>query len=40
MASVNLEYDWVNTKNVKLNEIVVQGGQLLDKSIKHFESMI
>ena len=39
-ASVNLEYDWANTKNIKLNEIVVRGGQLSDKSIKQVERMI
>ena len=39
-ASVNLEDGWANTKNIELNEIVVWGGQLSDRSIKHVESVI
>ena len=39
-ASMNLEDVWANTKNVELNEIVVRGGQLSDKSIKHVESVV
>ena len=39
-ANMDLEDDWANTKNIELNEIVVRGGQLSYKSIKHVESVI
>ena len=37
---MDLEDDKANTKNIELNEIVVRGGQLSDKSIKHVQSVI
>ena len=39
-ASMDLEDDQASTKNIKLNEIVVRGGQLSYKSIKHVISVI
>ena len=39
-ASMNLEDDKANIKNVELNEIVVWGGQLSYKSIKPVRSVI
>ena len=39
-ASMDLEDDQASTKNIELNEIVVRGGQLSYKSIKHVVSVI
>ena len=39
-ASMDLEDDQASTKNIKLNEIVLRGGQLSYKSIKHVISVI
>ena len=39
-ASIDLEDDQASTKNIKLNEIVVRGGQLSYKSIKHVINVI
>ena len=39
-ASMDLKDDQASTKNIKLNEIVVRGGQLSYKSIKHVISVI
>ena len=40
IASMDLEDDQANTKNIELNEIVVRGGQLSHKSVKHVVSVI
>ena len=39
-TSMDLEDDQASTKNIELNEIVVRGGQLSYKSIKHVVSVI
>ena len=39
-AIMDLEDDQASTKNIELNEIVVRGGQLSYKSIKHIRSVI
>ena len=39
-ASMDLEDDQVSTMNIELNEIIVRGGQLSYKSIKHVISAI
>ena len=40
IVSMDLENDQASTKNIELNEIVVRGGQLSYKSIKHVVSVI
>ena len=40
IASMDFEDDQASTKNIELNEIVVRGGQLSYKSIKHVVSII
>ena len=40
IASMDLEDDQANTKNIELNEIVVRGGQLSHKSVKHVVNVI
>ena len=37
---MDLEYDQASTKNIEMKEILVQGGQLSYKSIKHVVSAI
>ena len=39
-ASMDFEDDQASTKNIELNEIIVRGGQLSYKSIKHVVSII
>ena len=39
-VSMDFEDDQASTKNIELNEIVVRGGQLSYKSIKHVVSII
>ena len=39
-ASMDLEDDQASTRNIELNEIVVRGGHLSYKSIKHVVSAI
>ena len=39
-AKMDLEYDQASTKNIEMKEILVQGGQLSYKSIKHVISAI
>ena len=40
IASMDLEDNHASTRNIELNEIVVRGGQLSYKSIKHVVSVI
>ena len=37
---MDLEYDQASTKNIEMKEILVRGGQLSYKSIKHVVSAI
>ena len=39
-AKMDLEYDQASTKNIEMKEILVRGGQLSYKSIKHVVSAI
>ena len=39
-AIMDFEDDQASTKNIELNEIIVRGGQLSYKSIKHVVSII
>ena len=39
-ASMDLEDDQASTKNIELDEIVIRGGQLSCKLIKHVVSVI
>ena len=39
-AKMDLEYNQASTKNIEMKEILVRGGQLSYKSIKHVVSAI
>ena len=39
-AKIDLKYDQASTKNIEMKEILIRGGQLSYKSIKHVVSAI